>query len=43
MMHIHLTEEDYWQMNKFAMFKLYGKGVLIAVCVLSVAITIIYG
>ncbi|WP_433751990.1 YcxB family protein [Paenibacillus amylolyticus] len=42
MMHIQLTEEDYWQMNKFAMFKLYGKGMLIAVCVLPVAIAILF-
>ncbi|WP_339303380.1 YcxB family protein [Paenibacillus sp. FSL R5-0519] len=42
MMHIQLTEEDYWEMNKFAMFKLYGKGMLIAVCVLPVAIAIIF-
>jgi hypothetical protein len=42
MMHIQLTEEDYWQMNKFAMFKLYGTGMLIAVCVLPVAIAIIF-
>jgi hypothetical protein len=42
MIQIHLTEEDYWQMNKFAMIKLYGKGMLIAVCLLPVAIVIIF-
>lgn len=37
MIQIHLTEEDYWQMNKFAMIKLYGKGMLIAVCLKKLA------
>lgn len=39
---IHITEEDYWHLNKTAILKMYGIGMLIAVVALPILTTVIF-